>query len=287
MVLLNQEFSFTVDVSNLPCGMNGALYMAAMDASGGRSRLNPAGATYGTGYCDAQCGAPSWINGVANVDDLGACCSEMDIWEANAVATQLTPHACNVTGLYECSGAACGTDGVCDKSGCGFNPYGLGAPDFYGYHDVVDTSKPFTVVTQFLTSDNTSSGSLTEIRRLYVQNSTVIQNANVQFDNTTIDSITNAYCNASAPSFEARGGLAQMGEALGRGMVLILSIWNDASAYMDWLDSGTAGPCNSTQGNPAIIEAEDPATSVTFSQIKWGDIGSTYESSAGTSYYSS
>ncbi|KAK5118767.1 hypothetical protein LTR85_007973 [Meristemomyces frigidus] len=285
--LLNQEISFTVDVSNLPCGTNGALYMSAMDASGGRSRLNPAGATYGTGYCDAQCGAPAWINGVANIDDLGACCSEMDIWEANAVATQLTPHACNVTGLYECSGAACGTDGVCDKSGCGSNPYGLGAHSFYGYHDIVDTSKPFTVVTQFLTDDNTTLGTLNQIRRLYVQNGTVTQNANVQSGDSTVDSITNAYCEASAPSFEARGGLAQMGEALGRGMVLIFSIWNDAGAYMDWLDSGTAGPCNSTEGNPVLIEAEDPGTSVTFSNIKWGDIGSTYGSSARPSYYHS
>jgi cellulase len=47
--LLNQELSFTVDVSNLPCGENGALYLSAMDLNGGRSALNPAGATYGTG----------------------------------------------------------------------------------------------------------------------------------------------------------------------------------------------------------------------------------------------
>ena len=30
-----------------PCGMNGALYLSAMDITGGRSQLNPAGATYG------------------------------------------------------------------------------------------------------------------------------------------------------------------------------------------------------------------------------------------------
>lgn len=48
--LLNQEFTFMVDVSNLPCGMNGALYLSAMTITGGRSALNPAGATYGTGY---------------------------------------------------------------------------------------------------------------------------------------------------------------------------------------------------------------------------------------------
>ena len=55
--LLNQEFTFDVDVSNLPCGLNGALYLAQMDADGGMSRYsgNKAGAKYGTGYCDAQC----------------------------------------------------------------------------------------------------------------------------------------------------------------------------------------------------------------------------------------
>jgi len=267
--LLNQEISFTVDVSNLPCGMNGALYLSAMDASGGRSNLNPAGATYGTGYCDAQCPKSAWINGVANIDNHGACCNEMDLWEANAVATQLTPHACNITGLYECTGAACGSTGVCDESGCGINPY-TADHTFYGYHDTVDTTKPLTVVTQFYTNDNTASGTLNQIRRLYVQNGKVIQNANVTFDGgERTNSITNAYCNATAPSFQQRGGLAQMGDALGRGMVLIFSIWNDQGGYMNWLDSGNAGPCNATEGNPTLIIQEDPTTSVTFSNVKW------------------
>jgi cellulose 1,4-beta-cellobiosidase len=54
---LNQEFTFDVDVSNLPCGLNGALYFSQMDADGGMARFptNKAGAQYGTGYCDSQC----------------------------------------------------------------------------------------------------------------------------------------------------------------------------------------------------------------------------------------
>merc|ERR1719245_1732997 len=44
--LLNQEFSFEVDVSNLPCGLNGALYFVAMDADGGK-------AEYPTNECGA------------------------------------------------------------------------------------------------------------------------------------------------------------------------------------------------------------------------------------------
>ena len=55
--VLNQEITFDVDVSNLPCGLNGAVYFAEMDADGGMSKYstNKAGAKYGTGYCDSQC----------------------------------------------------------------------------------------------------------------------------------------------------------------------------------------------------------------------------------------
>jgi len=38
--LVNQEFTFTVDVSTLPCGINGALYFSQMDADGGLVSLD-------------------------------------------------------------------------------------------------------------------------------------------------------------------------------------------------------------------------------------------------------
>lgn len=48
--LLNQEFTFDVDMSNLPCGLNGALYLSEMPANGGLGvGNNKAGAKYGTG----------------------------------------------------------------------------------------------------------------------------------------------------------------------------------------------------------------------------------------------
>ncbi|TBU53863.1 glycosyl hydrolase family 7-domain-containing protein [Dichomitus squalens] len=48
--LKNQEFTFYVDVSQLPCSLNSALYFAEMDADGGNSRFstNKAGVKYGT-----------------------------------------------------------------------------------------------------------------------------------------------------------------------------------------------------------------------------------------------
>lgn len=36
--LKNREFSFDVDASNLPCGLNGALYFVEMAADGGKSQ---------------------------------------------------------------------------------------------------------------------------------------------------------------------------------------------------------------------------------------------------------
>lgn len=64
--LTNSEFSFDVDVSKVPCGLNGALYFTSMDADGGMSKYvdNKAGAKYGTGYCDSQCSRDlKFING--------------------------------------------------------------------------------------------------------------------------------------------------------------------------------------------------------------------------------
>jgi cellulose 1,4-beta-cellobiosidase len=48
-----------------------------------------------------------FINGEANLEEWntttamgkkGTCCAEMDIWEANSMASAFTLHPCNVTG---------------------------------------------------------------------------------------------------------------------------------------------------------------------------------------------
>lgn len=91
--LKNKEFTFTVDVSTLTCGLNGALYLVEMSATGNKGETNTAGAKFGTGYCDAQCPIDmKFVDGQANNYSgngsgkiLGSCCGEMDIWEANKV----------------------------------------------------------------------------------------------------------------------------------------------------------------------------------------------------------
>lgn len=68
--LTGMEFTFDVDVSKLPCGMNGALYLSEMEADGGLSELNTGGAAYGTGYCDAQCYTTPFVNGIVSPPSL-------------------------------------------------------------------------------------------------------------------------------------------------------------------------------------------------------------------------
>ncbi|KAL9107007.1 MAG: hypothetical protein Q9227_008043 [Pyrenula ochraceoflavens] len=300
--LLNQEISYDVDVSQVPCGINGALYLSEMLQDGGlNNATNPAGAAYGTGYCDAQCPVTPFVvsDGTyeANLDSYGNCCSEMDLWEANSAATQLTPHPCdyNTSAPYLCSGDTCNT--ICDKAGCEYNPYRQGNPDYYGPGGTVDTTKPFTVVTQFVTSDNSTTGQLSEIRRLYVQNGTVIANAASKVSGLApYDSLSDQYCTEqkavfgdTSNTFAQEGGMAQFSRAIANGMVLVFSIWDDASGGMTWLDAYTGtgtnlgdkrGPCSIDSGNATMLQENYPNAQVVFSNIKSGEIGSTYGASA-------
>jgi cellulase len=224
----------------------------------------------------------------------------MDIWEANSLASVFTPHTCSSPGSFLCTGDECirtptGGSGVCDKDGCGLNTFALGAPTFYGPGpgQTVDTSRPFTIVTQFLTSDNTSTGTLTEIRRLYIQDGNLIPNT-AETTNPAVQAmpggfkgaVTQDYCSARNTSdFLRLGGMAGMGESLARGMVLVMSIWNSPGDFMSWLDGegNGAGPCNATAGDPARIVELTPDVAVTFSNIRWGDIGSTFNLSSSSS----
>ena len=80
----------------------------------------------------------------------------------------------------DCDGDSCGGTyssdryaGDCDADGCDFNSYRQGDTTFYGPGQTIDTTKKFTDVTQFLTD----GGSLSEIRRFYVQDGAVVENS--------------------------------------------------------------------------------------------------------------
>ncbi|KAG9094536.1 hypothetical protein FS749_012258 [Ceratobasidium sp. UAMH 11750] len=83
-----------------------------------------------------------------------------------------------------------------------------------------------------------------------------------------------------------------MDKAFTNGVVLVMSIWDDHAANMLWLDSSypldadpaapgiTRGTCATTSGKPADVETNSPNASVTYSNIRFGDIGSTYGGSS-------
>jgi len=305
--LLNREFTIDVDTSTLECGMNGAAYFIEMDRLGGKgSDGNEAGAKFGTGYCDAQCPSEKFVfdDSKDGNKNKGICCVEMDIWEANKRATAWTPHPCSTVGPTKCKGIECGNGdqrwkGLCDKDGCDMNSYRMGATGFYGPGPEfqVDSSKPLTVVTQFKTHDGTDEGQLSEIVRVYVQDGNIIGHANSSIPSVTgHSSITDDFCDSQKSAFgdfnhhKAKGGLQSMGETLKRGMVLSLSVWDDASTQMKWLDSTfppnqkketlgvTRGPCNGSTSHPDYLHQHHQNAYVTYKNIKYGEIGSTFSS---------
>jgi cellulose 1,4-beta-cellobiosidase len=326
--LKNREFAFTVDASQLGCGLNGALYFVEMAADGGlKYGGNTAGAKFGTGYCDAQCPHDlKYINGAANTIDwtpsatdpnagtgyYGSCCVEVDVWEANRFAQAYTPHTCSTVGQVMCGGASCGdnsaTDpesrynGMCDKDGCDFNPYRFGVGGFFGAGPAyaLEATLPLTVVTQFRTADGTDAGALAEISRLYVQGGRVLGQPLVSAAGAEFSAVSDAFCaaaraafNETHDGFEEHGGMAGLGRALERGLVLAASVWDDHYANMLWLD-GTfpvgadpatdpgsgRGPCPADSGDPAVVQVEQASASVRFSGLKIGTIGSTYAAAA-------
>jgi len=324
----NREFTFTVDVSNLPCGLNGALYFVEMQQDGGKAQFldNKAGANMGTGYCDAQCPHDiKFINGAANVVNwvpsetdanagtglYGSCCFENDIWEANSISQAYTPHTCSTVGQVQCTGVSCGDiddtnpnsryEGMCDKDGCDLNPYRYGVTDFYGPGPefTVNSLLPMTVVTQFLTTDGTDAGDLSEIKRIYIQNNNIFFTPALTIpslttgEDVTYNTITDEFCadsraafNETHNGFKDHGGMRAMGQSMDRGHVLVMSLWDDHYANMLWLDStypvdstkasDIRGPCATTTGVPSDVEVNTPDSNVIFSDIKIGNIGTTF-----------
>ena len=257
-----------------------------------------------------------WISGEANMigwnsssktptkgaGKYGTCCAELDIWEANAISTQMTVHGCSTKGPVRCSGIECGDNdkgqrfnGTCDKDGCDFNPFRVGATDFYGNGPSfsLDTTKPMTVVTQFITHDGTDTGDLVEMRRFYVQDGKRIANPTASYG--AFDSITDAQCVSQKTSFKdyddftPKGGIKAMGEAMGRGMALVLSLWDDDDVHMIWLDAtdpvpkagmptkpgAPRGTCSVTSGDPAKTQKAHPHAHVVYSKVRYGELNST------------
>merc|ERR1712107_967053 len=90
-------------------------------------------------------------------------------------------------------------------------------------------------------------------------------------------------------NFAEKGGLGAIDKAFEQGVVLVMSFWDDHYANMLWLDStypvdssdpGAArGTCATTSGDPNEVEVKQANSKVTFSDIRFGPIGSTTDGS--------
>lgn len=274
--LLGQEISFTVDVSSLPCGSNAAVYLVEMPVTK-PSQDSSAGPGLGLGYCDAQCPRDlKFVNGRRNKHgDYGACCAEIDLWEANSRAAAFTAHACKKEGLFACGGSSCSD--ICDRAGCDVNAYRLGRTSFYGRGSSfqIDTSRSFRVVTQFHTNNGSN---LANITRFYLQDGKKIEEP---------AAISEESCAQRSRSFGQEdvlphfGGFKSLEGALRRGLVLVLSVWDDLSTHMQWLDGtfpasggkgSSRGPCS--LGESETLRSVARGAHVVFTDFKYGSIGS-------------
>lgn len=233
----------------------------------------------------------------SGIGDMGACCAEMDLWEANRESFALTPHPCTTSSLTICDPSTCGGTygedryaGVCDADGCDLAPFRHGNTGFYGPSKTIDTTKKFTVVTQF----KGSGTKLTAIKQYFIQNGKKFEVPGSKYVANGSE-ITEEFCEASnkvfkdAQKFKQVGGLGQMGDATGNPMVLTLSVWDDGFANMLWLDGVKypttrdasepgvpRGTCPLTGSEPATVREKFRNAKVTYSNIKFGPIGSTY-----------
>src|SRR6187551_2019863 len=99
---------------------------------------------------------------------------------------------------------------------------------------------PFTVVTQFIEAE-TFPGTLSAIRRFYVQNNTVIPNSESLIDGNPGNELTSEFCTAQKQAFgdddffNSKGGFENLSRAVAGTMVLVMGVWDDHYAHMLWL----------------------------------------------------
>merc|ERR1719382_1369301 len=151
--------------------------------------------------------------------------------------------------------------------GCQFDPLALGNLDYFGPGGQIDSKKPITVVTQFITDDGTDTGKLSKVRRFYQQHGQTIQNAHADEDKfpslLASNTITDDFCGAQKElqgTSAGEGYLERLGQALDNGVVLTAAVFETEAP---------AGPCEGADARKA------QNASVAFSNFLYGEITST------------
>lgn len=133
LALLGQQLSFSVDMSKVGCGCNGAVYLVAMDE---------ASSHIASGYCDIQ---------GYDIPDV-APCVELDLIEGNRKACQATQH----------TQQGRGQNGRCNQDGCEGNWGRDGSTKLFGPGSGnIDSNRPFRVTATF---PRTAAGAAYNVR---------------------------------------------------------------------------------------------------------------------------
>ena len=243
--LRGKTLKFTVDLSHVPCSTNAALYFVAMERS------------VAAEYCDIQSSPP---------------CTEIDTFEANIGALQVTVHTKTGTG----------GDGTCNQWGCGVNlghqPYTSdhrGCHTLFGPNDEagasgIDTRRPFDV----LASVAHTGELVVHMQQPTQGTSTGATNFVPFFDAHTASNPLTGACTpeplaagdicpdgSHPPNLVARGvphaASSVSARAWADGMVLAASLWGD-DGLKHWLD----GAC------PNRLRGSINRAVVTFSNLE-------------------
>ena len=93
--------------------------------------------------------------------------------------------------------------GLCDKNGCDIQPKRLVQTNFFGSSSsfTIDSTKPITVTTQFITNDGTDHGKLTEVKQFYTQDGKTIEHSSYTVNGNQHSTITEDFCKDWAASF--------------------------------------------------------------------------------------
>jgi len=128
--LLGKTLSFTVNLSNVGCGCNLALFLVQGPAKDRNGRPSHGACSWNPYYCDSKQVCGQW-------------CPEMDIMEANKRVFSTTPHKCDTPSPE-------GHYSNCDPHGCTRNTDTMGG-DAYGpgAKYKIDSTHPFEVRVMF------------------------------------------------------------------------------------------------------------------------------------------
>ncbi|KAK4223566.1 Exoglucanase 1 [Podospora fimiseda] len=278
---------------------------------------NTAGAEYGVGYCDASCPRNGkFVGGKANYDGwvpsrddpvngqgkLAACCPEFDVWNSNAHSYSMSSKVCPsgknkfvvcTEGDY-CDPRLSPSDErpgpKCDPVGCSWSTYRLASKEFYGRGKLVDTNKKFTVVTRW--EEN-------RVYQFFIQDGKKIEVPTARWDDLPKENGISPDMCAKLPDifserdrFMENDGWKSHLEMVTQPMVMAMSLNVDYWSYNLWLDSVYPperentpemeyyehGPCRDWEkSNPRVVLAEYPYANVTWSNIRFGPIGSTMQ----------